>query len=135
MVTGRRVPASTTFPGWLFWTGWPGQVDGVPPGYGLIVIVPSWHRLIRHVARCGALTTVETMALAAGDCSWNARGDQGVSPDAHFVAPDRRAQRIAYTDANGIVNTIGLRGETLLARHRTAPASSRPCPACRSGSG
>ncbi|MFF7365239.1 hypothetical protein [Streptomyces sp. NPDC008125] len=93
-----------------------GQVHGVPSGYGLMVAVPSWHTLILHVVRgMGVLTTVESMALAAGHWFRNAQGDRGISPDVYFVSHDRRAQRIAHTDADGkvVINTTGLMGEML----------------------
>ncbi|WP_030677609.1 hypothetical protein [Streptomyces cellulosae] len=93
-----------------------GQVHGAPPGYGVIVAVPSWHTLILHVVRgMGVLTAVETMALAAGHWFRTAQGDQGVSPHVYFVAPDHRTQRIAYPDADGkvIIDTTGLMGEML----------------------
>ncbi|MFH8470708.1 hypothetical protein, partial [Streptomyces sp. NPDC017991] len=60
-------------------------------------------------------TAVETMAMAAGHWFRTAQGDQGVSPDVYFVAPDHRTQRIAYPDADGkvIIDTTGLMGEML----------------------
>ncbi|WP_307123005.1 hypothetical protein [Streptomyces sp. B1I3] len=93
-----------------------GQVHGAPPGYGVMVAVPSWHTLILHVVRgTGVLTAVETMALAAGHWFQTAEDNRGVSPDVYFVAPDRRAQRIAYPDADGkvVIDTTGLMGDML----------------------
>ncbi|WP_299532571.1 hypothetical protein [uncultured Streptomyces sp.] len=93
-----------------------GQVHGAPAGYGVMVAVPSWHTLILHVVRgVGVLTAVETMALAAGHWFRTAQGNQGVSPEVYFVAPDRRAQRVAYPDADGkvVIDTTGLMGDML----------------------
>ncbi|WP_157874500.1 MULTISPECIES: hypothetical protein [unclassified Streptomyces] len=92
------------------------QVHGSPSRYGVMVAVPSWHRLILHVVSgMGVLTAVETMALAAGHWFRAEEGNQSVSPDVYYVAHDRRAQRVAYPDVSGkvTINTTGLMGEML----------------------
>ncbi|MFH8470921.1 hypothetical protein, partial [Streptomyces sp. NPDC017991] len=81
-------------------------------------------------------TAVETMAMAAGHWFRTAQGDQGVSPDVYFVAPDHLTQRIAYPDADGkvIIDTTGQWANCCSGRHRTASAArSSLRPACLSG--
>lgn len=93
-----------------------GQVHGAPSAYGVMVAVPTWHTLILHVVTgMGALTAVETMALATGHWFRTAEGERGISPDVYFVTPDHRTQRIAYPNDDGkvIIDTTGLMGDML----------------------
>jgi hypothetical protein len=69
--------------------------------HGLLVAVPSRHRLVVHVVSGpGAVKVGETMALAAHHM-YGTAGAAAISPWVYFVAPDRRAQRVSNELSRG----------------------------------
>jgi hypothetical protein len=71
--------------------------------HGLLIAVPSRHRLVLHViSGPGAVQVAETMALAVHHLHQTA-GDAAISRWVYFVTPDRHAQQVSFERDGGIV--------------------------------